>query len=86
MVKFIVRAIITKEIEDSNKNKFYVNDKVKFTLIMSGKIFKCEGTILEIYEESFKLIKVKIDNEYWSESLPLIARYDDIKNSTIIKL
>lgn len=53
---------------------------------MSGKIFKCEGMILEIYEDSFKLIKVKIDNEYWSESLPLIARYDDIKNGTITKL
>ena len=53
---------------------------------MIGKIFKCEGTILDIYEDSFKLIKVKIDNEYWSESLPLIARYDDIKNGTITKL
>lgn len=82
----MVRAIITKEIEDSNKNKFYVNDKVKFTLIMSGKIFNCEGTILDIYEESFKLVKVKVDNEYWSESLPLISRYKDVKDEILIKI
>lgn len=82
----MVRAIITKEIEDSNKNKFYVNDKVKFTLIMSGKIFNCEGTISDIYEESFKLVKVKVDNEYWSESLPLISRYKDVKDGILIKI
>ena len=82
----MVRAIITKEIEDSNKNKFYVNDKVKFTLIMSGKIFNCEGTILDIYEDSFKIIKVKVDNESWSESLPLISRYKDVKDEILIKI
>lgn len=53
---------------------------------MSGKIFKCEGTILDIYEKSFKLVKVKVDNEKWSDSLPLIVRYDDIKNGKIAKL
>lgn len=53
---------------------------------MSGKIFNCEGTILDIYEDSFKIIKVKVDNEYWSESLPLISRYKDVKDEILIKI
>lgn len=85
-MKIILKSIITKEIEDSKKNKFKVNDRVKFTLIMSRKIFICEGTIVDIYEDSFKIIKVKVNNEYWSESLPLISRYVDVKDGVLIKI
>lgn len=32
------------------------------------------------------MVKVIVDNEKWSESLPLIARYADVKNDVLTKI
>ena len=53
---------------------------------MNRAIYKCQGSIIDIGEETFKIVKVKIDNEIWSDSLPLIVRYKDVKDEKLTKI
>lgn len=53
---------------------------------MSGHVFKCSGTIESINKETFRLLSVTVDNELWSEKLPLVAKYEDVKDGIITKI
>ena len=85
-MNYILKAILTKVIVDNNKNKYSIGDTVKFNLLLNCREYSCLGKIADIREDSFMLLNVVIDGEMWSESLPLIARYKDVKYDILTKL
>lgn len=76
-----MKSVITKSIVSSDNKEFEIKDDINFILCRNNKEYECFGIIVDIYENSFKIEDVEIDE--MNLAYCLTVEFDEVKDGII---